>query len=490
MVPFSSCGRLVRSSSWAARVRRVLGVPLLASLVLGALNASGAIAAPPANDSFANATDITATLPFSATVDVSETSTEFNEPYYCFYSYQTIWYKLTLATDVWLNARVSHSIYSGGGVHVWRDTGSGISGLNFVSCSSSGPPGATFRAVAGTTYYLQASAPCCYVPGNLQVDVTQVTPPQPVASFYFNPSDPSAFDRIQFYDNSFDPGGVGIQSRAWDFGDGTTERDTTGGSYPTHQYANDGDYAVTLTVTTADGRTGSVTNPLSVRTHDVAITRFKAPESASSGQTRQISVGVRNTRYPETVRVALEVSAPGSYQTFMPVGTLDQFVPVRSSNRTTDFTFNYTFTTSDAKIGKVTFRATAILLGGRDALTADNVAISSPTKVSRLGATEAVNGEFRPDEPTAQLALLGVRPNPVHSGLDLLVRLSLPAEGGSAKLKVLDLAGRVVSQRDLGGLGPGTHEARMTWERRPSPGIYWLRLTQGGKSVSTRVTLQ
>jgi len=58
-------------------------------------------------------------------------------------------------------------------------------------------------------------------------------------------------------------------------------------------------------------------------------------------------------------------------------------VPVRSANRTTDFNFSYTFTSADAQVGKVTFKAVANIFGARDALPADNEAIATPIKVSR-----------------------------------------------------------------------------------------------------------
>ena len=48
-----------------------------------------------------------------------------------------------------------------------------------------------------------------------------------------------------------------------------------------------------------------------------------------------------------------------------------------------EFGFSYTFTADDAQIGKVTFRAVAVISGARDALPADNEAIAPPTKVSR-----------------------------------------------------------------------------------------------------------
>lgn len=65
------------------------------------------------------------------------------------------------------------------------------------------------------------------------------------------------------------------------------------------------------------------------------------------------------------------------------VGTLNQQVPVRPSNRTISFKFSYTFTKDDATMGKVTFRAVATIMDARDALPADNEAIASPTKVNR-----------------------------------------------------------------------------------------------------------
>lgn len=66
----------------------------------------------------------------------------------------------------------------------------------------------------------------------------------------------------------------------------------------------------------------------------------------------------------------------------MLVGSLTQFVAARPSNRTTEFPFNYTFTADDAAVGKVTFKAVAVLVYARDALPADNQAIGAPTRVT------------------------------------------------------------------------------------------------------------
>src|SRR5262249_39614061 len=190
----------------------------------------------------------------------------------------------------------------------------------------------TFHTEAGTTYYIQAKAPCCGVSGNLRLDLHQIAQPQPVALFYFGPDDPSVFDTIQFNDQSYDPGLVGIESQAGNLGDGSVAT----GCCRTHHYPTDGNRTVNLAVTTYDGRTASTSRVVSVVTHDVGIAGFKTPQTAARGQTRQITISVRNTRYPETVHVELLKSVASSYQTFQTIGFLDQSVPVRAANRTTD----------------------------------------------------------------------------------------------------------------------------------------------------------
>jgi PKD repeat protein len=463
---------------------RVSGALLTAAALLFLVSA--ALAIPPANDYFANATTVT-TLPFNDNVNMTEATTEFGEYIYCDYSNQTVWYRFTPASDIWLHVGMSFP-FAMPSVTIWKDNGGGLQGLNFITCSD--PSGANLFAKAGSTYYFEAKAPCCYVFGNLGISIIQTQAPQPVCDFNFYPSDPSVYDRVQFYDNSYDPGGQGIQSRMWDFGDDNNNSsapgDTIGG--PSHQYGLDGDYLVTLKITTTDGRTATASHTVSVRTHDVAITQFKVPQSASGGQTRQVVVGVRNNLYPENVTVLLEVSAPGSYQNFMPVGALQQYVPVRSSNRTTDFSFNYTFTSADAAVGKVVFRATATLMGARDALSADNVAVSLPTKVSKAGASEAGPSDL--PEGAESLALLRVTPNPARVGVDLMIRLSLPSGADAAKLQLIDLGGRVVAEQEVGALGAGAHDARLEGNGKLSPGVYWVRLSQGGQAMTKRIVLR
>ena len=325
---------------------------------------------PPPNDDFANATLI-AGLPFDDTVDATAATVEPGEPHdsACIGDPSaTAWYVFTPSASGSLSANVGQFFSS---VAVY--TGSSLAGLTAVDCRNFSQL-TTFHVDAGVTYHFQV------VPldplGNGVLPFHLAVTPAPVANFFFFPFDPSIFDTVQFIDISFDPGQVGFQTEAWDFGDGATAT----GSAPTHRYGADGDYTAQLTVTTFDGRSASTSQVVHVKTHDVAITKFTAPQAASAGQTRQITVGVNSKRYPEVVQVQLFKSVPGGLQL---VGTLTQSVPVRSSNRTTDFAFSHTFTSEDATVGKVTFQAVATIVGARDALPADNQAIASPTKVSK-----------------------------------------------------------------------------------------------------------
>lgn len=89
-----------------------------------------------------------------------------------------------------------------------------------------------------------------------------------------------------------------------------------------------------------------------------------------------------------------------------------------------------------------------------------------------------------PDVP--QLALRGAYPNPMRS--DLTVSLSL-ASSGSASLELLDLAGRRVAFRDIRSLGAGPHRVTLVSGRTVRPGLYLVRLAQGGQTRSLKVAV-
>jgi hypothetical protein len=81
------------------------------------------------------------------------------------------------------------------------------------------------------------------------------------------------------------------------------------------------------------------------------------------------------------------------------------------------------------------------------------------------------------------LAIDGVTPDPFDR--DLLVAFSLPGEG-PATLELLDLSGRVVMHRGV-NTAPGRQTLRLQQGRAIGAGIYFLRLSQSGRSVTHRV---
>lgn len=327
---------------------------------------------PPANDDFGAATPI-GSVPFSDNVDRTSATEQPGEPVFtsCGPISHTVWYAFTPST--------SGSYFASGnapGVNSMMTlyTGSAVASLTPLACGQSDR--LLFHADAGTTYSIQVGS---YdgQPGATQSFSLTVAPSLAMAAFS-SPQDPSIYDDVQFYDETFDPAGPGtIAKQHWAFGDGTS----ADGCCVTHRYPADGTYTATLTDTTVDGRTGTTSLTVTVKTHDVAIAKFLAPQTASIGQTRTISVGVSNRRYPETVQVQLFKSVAGG--SFQLVGSLTQSVPVLSANRTASFDIAYTFVDPDRAAGKVTFEAVASIVGGHDAVPADNTAIAPPTVVTR-----------------------------------------------------------------------------------------------------------
>lgn len=324
---------------------------------------------PPVNDNFMDATAIPSLLPFEDSVNTLAATIEEGEPAQsCANPGKTAWYAFTPAASGAISARSTGNVPT----TIAAYTGSSLGSLSEVGCRPYWNQPLTFFAEAGTTYYFQL--------GNLydQAGLTQfhleITPP-PFAGIYFSPYDPSIFDVIQFCDQSYEPGGIGLESFEWDLGDGTTSTDYC----LTHRFAADGEYTVQHSVTTYDGRTGSTSQIVQVRTRDVSIIKVSAPNMANVGQKKNITISLRNTRYPENVRIELYKSVAGGG--FERVASLTKLVPVRRGNRTTQFSFNYTFTAADAQIGKVIFKAVVILESGRDAFPADNESVAIPPTV-------------------------------------------------------------------------------------------------------------
>lgn len=123
----------------------------------------------------------------------------------------------------------------------------------------------------------------------------------------------------------------------------------------------------------------------------------------------------------------------------------------------------------------------------------DSVARTASISTDRWGVFVLVEGpslvavDGRPADAPMALKLIG---NPMKSGAELRVSFST-ARGGSARARVLDLAGAVVATLLDGEVGPGLHALRWDGSRSdasPAPaGMYFLRLEVGTQSRTSTI---
>jgi hypothetical protein len=104
---------------------------------------------------------------------------------------------------------------------------------------------------------------------------------------------------------------------------------------------------------------------------------------------------------------------------------------------------------------------------------------------SGLQDTVAVLG-VDSESPGPRLALEGAHPNPAFGAIH--VWFTLPSRE-AATIDVIDVSGRRVLRREVGGLGPGRHFFTLGSSPRLRPGLYFLRLSQGRLSLSRRVVM-
>ena len=321
---------------------------------------TASVVPPPPNDHFADAIAFSS-VPFSDHRDLTAATVEPGEPGACGSVFtRSAWYAFTPTVSG------SYGAYGVSNVNVY--TGATLGDLTSVACAEW--PGLYFYAEAGRTYYLQTYGGG-FMGGGVSVDVV----PPPAADFRLSPTDPSSLEETQF---SYWIGGYWdptVNGWAWDFGDGGT----ASGETTSHRFESDGDFTVTLTVSARGGRTATATKIVSVRTHDVAVLSLVTPDKGKVDKPTVITVGVGNTRYQESVRVDLYRVTP---QGDVLIGTHTQDVGVMRQKKTVEFAFEYVFTSADAALAKVPFKAVATIEGARDAMPSDNQVVSPPTLVT------------------------------------------------------------------------------------------------------------
>jgi hypothetical protein len=327
--------------------------------------------AAPANDQFGNATTISS-IPFEEVGTLTAATVEAGEPQAppCSPRVATVWYEFTPATS-------GSIVANGTGISVAAFTGDTLGELLLLGCKelAYGLP-LVLEVDAGVPIRFQVATQFGGLGGPWPFRFTVTETPPPSVLFNVYPPDPSTFDAMTFLNGSYDPVGLGVASSHWSFGDGATSDATDG----RHQYAKDGDYPVTLTVETIDGRSSSATQVVQVRTHDVGLLWMSVSGKGRVGRRSPVEVGVGNTHYQETVQVDFYRSTPFGNQL---VGSVTKQVPKLGKKQTVTFSVDYEFTAEDLAAGKVTFTAVANLLGAREAFPPDNILSAPPSIVTR-----------------------------------------------------------------------------------------------------------
>ena len=90
------------------------------------------------------------------------------------------------------------------------------------------------------------------------------------------------------------------------------------------------------------------------------------------------------------------------------------------------------------------------------------------------------------DRGPAQFALRGVAPNPAQH--ELQVSFSLK-DSKVATLTLFDVSGRQLAERRVEGMGPGWHTVTLGVRSNLPAGLYVIRLTQDGRSLTTRAAV-
>jgi PKD repeat protein len=127
----------------------------LAAVALGVLGSPTSALAQPTNDDFSNATVISS-LPFSDVVDNTLATRETGEPFTpCSTAQQTVWYEFTPTSGGALSIDMAGSSFSDTVFNVYREIGTGFSGLNWINCAQFGGS-LTISVQTGGTYYIQA----------------------------------------------------------------------------------------------------------------------------------------------------------------------------------------------------------------------------------------------------------------------------------------------------------------------------------------------
>jgi len=126
----------------------------------------------------------------------------------------------------------------------------------------------------------------------------------PIANFTFEPLYPTTGTTVYFNSTSTDADGY-IDSWLWNFGDGNISYEQN----PTHQYACDGTYNVTLTVVDNDGATNTTSKQITIFPIQYTLTTSVDPSGSGS-----ISLNPSGGTYDEGTVVTITANPNAGYE--------------------------------------------------------------------------------------------------------------------------------------------------------------------------------
>ncbi len=218
---------------------------------------------------------------------------------------------------------------------------------------------------------------------------------------------------------------------------------------------------------------------------DTVTVRLAVPDTAASGE---VLVSLRAGRSgwaagdssAVTLVIVADLALPPAVVAFSDVVTLTWQTTLASG------------ALADVQVARdrgpwITIATVAVDATGR-CTYADHAAVPGTDCSYRLAAT--VNGVASTSAPVTvsvpaatRFALQGFRPNPSRGAPAVAFGL---AHRGAARLEVFDLAGRRVWVQAFDELPPGPHVVPLDPVAVLSPGLFIIRLTQGGQTLSAR----
>lgn len=124
------------------------------------------------------------------------------------------------------------------------------------------------------------------------IPLTFIVSDVPIAAFHYVGGEPN---RVHFVDESVDPDGT-ITAWAWDFGDGQTSTEQN----PVHQYAANGMYSVTLSVTDNGGLVGTTQRNIVV-VNTLPRAAFDYEETDTEGEPNKVAFTDKSTDADGTI---------------------------------------------------------------------------------------------------------------------------------------------------------------------------------------------